>query len=137
VSCHPGWTGTPVVSAAYSASEKKMLQPLRTAWQGAGTSTSSRARLYSMMRCICSEKWQFSKAFSLLWLWRLSCHTNVTSASLLYRPVCLILHRGHRMAMRGGTCRGSDWCVLSRWQVPHEAHSGRIFFQRGATPRTQ
>mmetsp|Transcript_17333 Transcript_17333/g.40397 ORF Transcript_17333/g.40397 Transcript_17333/m.40397 type:complete len:351 (-) Transcript_17333:131-1183(-) len=34
VSCHPGWTSTPGVDAAYGSSQK-WLQPLRTLWQGA------------------------------------------------------------------------------------------------------
>jgi len=34
LSCHPGWTATPGVDAAYGASQK-YLQPLRTLWQGA------------------------------------------------------------------------------------------------------
>lgn len=34
VSCHPGWTETPAVTAAYGDSQK-YLQPLRTPWQGA------------------------------------------------------------------------------------------------------
>jgi dehydrogenase/reductase SDR family protein 12 len=33
VSCHPGWTDTPGVEAAYGT-KKKYLQPLRTLWQG-------------------------------------------------------------------------------------------------------
>lgn len=33
VSCHPGWTDTPGVEAAYG-STKSWLQPLRTLWQG-------------------------------------------------------------------------------------------------------
>lgn len=35
VSCHPGWTDTPAVNAAYSAFEKSLLEPMRTPWQGA------------------------------------------------------------------------------------------------------
>ena len=34
VSCHPGWTGTDGVDAAYGA-KKSMLEPLRSLWQGA------------------------------------------------------------------------------------------------------
>eukprot|EP00041_Stephanoeca_diplocostata_P019412 m.418964 g.418964 ORF g.418964 m.418964 type:complete len:349 (+) comp21297_c0_seq1:361-1407(+) len=34
VSCHPGWTDTPGVDAAFG-SQKKYLQPLRSMWQGA------------------------------------------------------------------------------------------------------
>jgi lipocalin len=34
VSCHPGWTETPGVEAAYG-SQKRYLEPLRTTWQGA------------------------------------------------------------------------------------------------------
>jgi len=33
VTCHPGWTDTPGVEAAFGKS-KKILQPLRTLWQG-------------------------------------------------------------------------------------------------------
>ena len=35
VSCHPGWTQTPAVDAAYDASTKKYLEPLRSPWEGA------------------------------------------------------------------------------------------------------
>jgi len=35
VSCHPGWTATPAVTAAYSKFEQSLLEPMRTAWQGA------------------------------------------------------------------------------------------------------
>ena len=34
VSCHPGWTATPAVDAAYG-DMKKYLEPMRTPWQGA------------------------------------------------------------------------------------------------------
>ena len=34
VSCHPGWVDTPGVEKAYG-SNKKLLEPLRTLWQGA------------------------------------------------------------------------------------------------------
>lgn len=34
VSCHPGWTDTPAVEAAYSET-KKYLEPMRTPWEGA------------------------------------------------------------------------------------------------------
>lgn len=33
VSCHPGWTSTPGVDAAYGSSQS-YLEPLRTLWQG-------------------------------------------------------------------------------------------------------
>lgn len=33
VSCHPGWTATPAVDAAYG-DNKKYLEPMRTVWQG-------------------------------------------------------------------------------------------------------
>jgi len=33
VSCHPGWTDTPAVDAAYGK-QKKLLEPMRTPWQG-------------------------------------------------------------------------------------------------------
>ena len=33
VSCHPGWTDTPAVEQAYGKS-KKLLEPMRTPWQG-------------------------------------------------------------------------------------------------------
>jgi len=35
VSCHPGWTQTPAVDAAYDAQTKKYLEPLRSPWEGA------------------------------------------------------------------------------------------------------
>ena len=34
VSCHPGWTATPAVDAAYGEM-KKYLEPMRSPWQGA------------------------------------------------------------------------------------------------------
>ena len=34
VTCHPGWTNTPAVDAAYGEN-KKYLEPMRTPWQGA------------------------------------------------------------------------------------------------------
>lgn len=34
VTCHPGWTGTPAVDAAYGDA-KKYLEPMRTPWEGA------------------------------------------------------------------------------------------------------
>lgn len=34
VSCHPGWTGTPAVDAAYG-DQKSYLEPMRTPWEGA------------------------------------------------------------------------------------------------------
>lgn len=34
VTCHPGWTGTPAVDAAYGDA-KKYLEPLRSPWEGA------------------------------------------------------------------------------------------------------
>jgi lipocalin len=34
VTCHPGWTNTPAVDAAYGE-DKKYLEPMRTPWQGA------------------------------------------------------------------------------------------------------
>ena len=33
VSCHPGWTDTPAVEAAYGK-QKRLLEPMRTPWQG-------------------------------------------------------------------------------------------------------
>lgn len=33
VSCHPGWTDTPAVDAAYGK-QKRLLEPMRTPWQG-------------------------------------------------------------------------------------------------------
>ena len=35
VSCHPGWTQTPAVDAAYDAKTKAYLEPLRSPWEGA------------------------------------------------------------------------------------------------------
>mmetsp|Transcript_30873 Transcript_30873/g.80587 ORF Transcript_30873/g.80587 Transcript_30873/m.80587 type:complete len:141 (+) Transcript_30873:824-1246(+) len=33
VTCHPGWTDTPAVEAAYGK-QKRLLEPMRTPWQG-------------------------------------------------------------------------------------------------------
>ena len=33
VTCHPGWTDTPGVDAAYGG-DKKYLEPMRSMWQG-------------------------------------------------------------------------------------------------------
>ena len=35
VSCHPGWTQTPALDAAYDAQTKRYLEPLRSPWEGA------------------------------------------------------------------------------------------------------
>lgn len=35
VSCHPGWTRTPAVEAAYDAATIRLLEPMRSPWEGA------------------------------------------------------------------------------------------------------